>query len=234
MRLYRESVHHVSLASKIVSSGYTRTQLEFLSRLKSQTRAEHDRIEAVLGLMDGTVDRLKYRDRLLCFRAFYAPLEATLDAANDWGVWGIDLAPRRKTHLIDRDLRDLGVDDPGSLSWCSADALPALDSPAGRFGCLYVLEGATLGGQVILRHLERALGLDACHGARFFNGYGEHTGAMWKSFRSALASFAVSPSRQDEVVASAVDTFIKMREACVAAGKKEPDRAIDARIAGAV
>jgi len=83
-----------------------------------------------------------------------------------------------------------------------------------------------------LRHLDRALGLDACHGAGFFNGYGEHTRAMWKSFRSALAASAVSPSRQAEVVTAAVETFIKMREAWVAAGKKEPDGASSAPVGG--
>ena len=39
--------------------------------------------------------------------------------------------------------------------------LPPLETQADAFGCLYVLEGATLGGRVISRHIERALGLDA-------------------------------------------------------------------------
>lgn len=207
-------------------------QLDFLSRLKSHTRAEHDRIEAALGLMDGSVDRLTYRDRLLCFRSFYFPVEAALSAADDWRLWGVDFEMRRKAHLIDLDLGDLGFDDPRSLATYGEAALPALDSPARRFGCLYVLEGATLGGQVMLRHLERALGLNDCHGARFFNGYGEHTGAMWKSFRSAMVAFAVSQPRQDEVVTSAIETFIRMREACEA-GQAKADQA-SSRITGGV
>ena len=81
-------------------------------------------------------------------------------------------------------------------------------------GLTYVLEGATLGGRVISRHIERVLGLDAAHGARFFHGYGEQTGAMWKAFRAALSAFADQPTQEDQVVASAIATFAALRVWC--------------------
>jgi heme oxygenase len=51
-------------------------------------------------------------------------------------------------------------------------------------GTLYVIEGATLGGQVISRHLYRHLGFSANAGARFFNGYGDEaaTQQQWTLF----------------------------------------------------
>ncbi len=71
---------------------------------------------------------------------------------------------------------------------------------------MYVLEGATLGGQFIARHVERALGLAGGRGYSFFRGYGEDTGRMWRSFREELGDRAPA-LEADEIVASACGTF---------------------------
>jgi len=49
-------------------------------------------------------------------------------------------------------------------------------------GMMYPLEGSTLGGQVISKHLRRNLGLTPDHGARFFHGYGDDTESFWSAF----------------------------------------------------
>jgi heme oxygenase len=49
-------------------------------------------------------------------------------------------------------------------------------------GSMYVVEGATLGGQVISRSLERSSGFRDGHGYSFFQSYGKATGQQWKSF----------------------------------------------------
>ena len=53
-------------------------------------------------------------------------------------------------------------------------------------GCLYVLEGATLGGVVIRRHPEQKLRLGPDNGAAFFHAYGPDTGRRWREFCGAL------------------------------------------------
>jgi heme oxygenase len=45
--------------------------------------------------------------------------------------------------------------------------LPDIEDWPRMLGCLYVLEGATLGGQIISRHLQRTLHIDAINGAAF-------------------------------------------------------------------
>ncbi|MDT8295496.1 hypothetical protein RQ744_16070, partial [Roseomonas mucosa] len=55
------------------------------------------------------------------------------------------------------------------------------------FGALYVLEGSALGGQVILRRAEAALGLGPERGASFHASLGRPVGEGWRRFRQALA-----------------------------------------------
>ncbi len=191
-----------------------------LQRLKAATRAEHDAIEAALDLMAPRLTLTDYRRRLRRYHGFYAPLEPLIAAAADWPHWRLDMTARAKTAWLAADLFCLGDAGkhggapPAALPQCSE--LPPLDSPAAAFGCAYVLEGATLGGRVISRHIERALGLNAADGARFFHGYGDQTGVMWKAFRTALSAFSDQPCNEDRVVASAIATFAALRNWCAA------------------
>ncbi|MBC7548517.1 MAG: biliverdin-producing heme oxygenase, partial [Polaromonas sp.] len=86
-------------------------------------------------------------------------------------------------------------------------ALPDLATPLKLFGCLYVLEGATLGGQIITRHLHASLGLTPQSGGSFFSGYGPHTGSRWKEFCAHLTAFAAQLDSDAEIVDSANATF---------------------------
>ena len=183
-----------------------------LGRLRTETRHEHDAIVGVLDIMAPDLGLAVYRHQLARFYGFYQPLEAALASLVDWSQLKLDFDGRRKSHLLAADLDQLGIDAVGTLPMCSV--LPPVTSVAAGFGSLYVLEGATLGGQLISRHVKQTLGLDVLDGARFFNCYGERTGMMWKTFRSALVAFAVTPAAQDEVVASASATFKTLRYWC--------------------
>lgn len=183
----------------------------FLARLKAQTRREHAAIEGTLGLTDPALTLAAYRQRVAQFYGYFKPLEARF-AARGAPDWPIDLAPRRKLALLDADLRSLGL-DAVMLPLCTR--LPACDTLAGGLGCLYVLEGSTLGGQVIGMHLRSTLGIGPDTGARYFHGYGEQTAAMWKSLRAAVSAFAGDcPATQEAVIASANSTFRSLRHWC--------------------
>ncbi len=179
-----------------------------LSRLRAETRAEHEAIEADLDLTGGGLTRDRYRRILERFYGFYAPLEHAIRAVGGWADRDLELDARRKGPLLEADLRTLGVDAPTALPLC--DDLPPHVTPADCFGCLYVLEGSTLGGQFISRHVQHALGVTPATGGRFFHGYGDKTGEMWQSFRASVTGFVVSPADQDAAVAAAKDTFQKL------------------------
>lgn len=181
-------------------------------RLRYETRAEHDAIENTLGLMQASLSPATYQHCLTKFYGFYRPVERALatclTASGGAGV----LAGRRKVSLLRQDLQHLGVTDPDATPVCTA--LPALTTPAAAFGCLYVLEGATLGGQIISAHAAGCFGYTALQGAAFFHGYGSQTGAMWRAFGNSLTEFAADPATDDEIVAAALSTFQTLRLWC--------------------
>lgn len=178
-----------------------------MQRLKRDTRIYHEQIEQIVDLPSRLRSREGYRAVLVKFYGFYAPLEVGLRRIDGLALALSDVAVRRKAGLIARDLVALGVPaaELSTLSYC--DDLPALPDVAHALGCLYVLEGATLGGQIIARQLTDSLGVTADSGGAFFSGYGPATGPMWRSFGAGLAAYAATPEREAAVVTAARETF---------------------------
>ncbi len=87
-----------------------------------------------------------------------------------------------------------------------ARPLPALAVPsqAAALGVLYVLEGSTLGLQLVRRQLAPSHPA-ACEAGRFIRGHGEHTGRHWKAFIAMLDD--VPLQHWDEALAAAGATF---------------------------
>lgn len=189
---------------------------DILMRLRTESRAEHEAIERELDLVGPGLDRAAYIARLTQLYGFYAPLEDRLAARGVFAATflGPESRPQRKTPLLIADLSVLGAPAAAQLPLCTE--LPELAGAAEVLGCLYVLEGASLGGQVISRHLRKTLGIGPDSGGRFFQGYGAETGAHWRAFSAALVTFAQQhgPGQQDCMVRSAIATFRAMRAFC--------------------
>jgi len=116
-----------------------------------------------------------------------------------------DLSERYKSAYILEDLAKTGYPEEKLAD------LPVFDytfsSVSEALGFMYVIEGSTLGGRVLYKHIHQALGLNAENGARYFWGYGPQTGILWKSFIAALAGFAVEKDESVKIIESAVQTF---------------------------
>jgi heme oxygenase len=183
------------------------TGTTILSRLKHATAARHAAIESRSVLLDPGLSRAGYRACLQRFFGYYAPLEHRLLHSPAWCGAGLDYGYRYKTPQLAQDLAALGVtaDELDHAPLCNA--LPELCSTARLFGCLYVIEGATLGSQIVTRHLRAHLGLTPQTGGAFFNGYAERTGSRWKAFGVRLCTFAQASGTDEEIVAGANETF---------------------------
>jgi heme oxygenase len=182
----------------------TQTRPPILDLLRERTRAAHERAEAALPLLDPALDRDAYRAVLEGFWGFHAALEPRLRAVPGVEALGLRLDERRKLPRLERDLRVLGA-DPVRVP--VADRVPAPGGVAEALGCMYVLEGATLGGRVISRHLA-ARGIGPETGGAFFTGYGERTGEMWKAFSRVIGAYAAAhPDAEEAMVRAADDTF---------------------------
>lgn len=175
-----------------------------LKRLRSETSALHAELEQKLPLVDPRLSREGYRKILEGFFGYYAPLEAQLGGSAVWAELDFDFSARRKVPQLVADLGVLGK-APEELPRCAE--LPELVTIPQVLGCLYVIEGATLGGQIITRHLQANLGITPETGGAFFAGYGADTGARWQAFGAMITAAAERFGGEDEIVANANRTF---------------------------
>ncbi len=179
-----------------------------METLKEHTRALHTQIEARINLTHQLGSQADYQQLLARFYGFYEPLEAHLGARPD--VPSLALETRRKTPWLEHDLLQLGLHRAQLAQLPRCANLPALTTTAQTLGCLYVLEGATLGGQFIARLLKQQLSLEATNGAAFFNGYGGATGAQWKAFGAVVNAWAEQHGDEDLILQAARATFTTM------------------------
>jgi heme oxygenase len=191
--------------------------------LREHTQTSHQRLENKLDLL--RIEDLSTYGRVIArFYGFVEPLEAELSRIlAELQVLGVDFqderlsfAERLKTRWLEADLDylsgRLGISRE-VLTKASRPALPHFKSPASVLGCLYVVEGSTLGGQFLSAHFQKSLGLKPGEGLSYFSGYGAQTGKMWRSFLAFLEEQSQShPEWTDEILASANNTFEKMEE----------------------
>ena len=191
----------------------TRAKASALHRqLRQETAKLHHQLDAQLPLLHPHLSIGRYRDVLEVFLGFYAPLEDNLARLASSAVSRFGLSLRLRTELIERDLLALGASrrQVGELPRCTD--LPRLSCLEDLAGCLYVLEGACLGGQVIAPALQRRLGLDRETGASFFIGDAAATHARWKRVLDWLESLPSAGARVEDIVASACATFSALIE----------------------
>ena len=175
---------------------------DILPVLRAATGSAHQRLEDSVGIERRVADPAAYRRLLEIFLGFYRPLEHRLAALPGWQQYDLDFSARRKTPWLEADLVALG-----SSAVPDCDRLPPTASLANGFGCLYVLEGATLGGRQIT-----ALMNDCpvpATARRFFASYGAETGTRWREFIAALENYASSAdaAARVAVVQGAQETF---------------------------
>lgn len=176
-------------------------------QLRLHTRAQHERIEAALDIPASIRNYNDYVRLLGAFYGFYLPLETALflheAALSDIGV---KLSVRRKAHRVRDDLQSLRVSGEAidKLALCSSPALPTWRH---ALGSLYVVEGSTLGGQVIARQLRHHLNLQPHLHLRFFLAYGPRTGTMWRAFVTSLNELNLAAEETADVLQGAAETF---------------------------
>lgn len=172
--------------------------------LSAATSLLHRRLEARLPF--ATTDVAVYRRTLQAYYGFYQPLEQLLAGVAP-RISGIDWAQRIKAPALRRDLRVLGLSSLEIDTLPRCQTLPHLHSEAQALGVLYVIEGATLGGQALRDQIKTQLDLDTDTGAGFMNVYGSHTNALWRAFLARLSQVQ-EPGDTAQAIATAQQTFI--------------------------
>lgn len=176
-----------------------------LAKLKDATREQHEGLENTVNVMDQMFSMEDYKKLLTKFYRFYSSIEPEIDKV-DLSETGYDFDERRKLPKIEADLKNLGVFETAQEMprW---NGVPPIENAAQAFGSLYVMEGATLGGQIINRHLKEHLGISPENGGAFFSGYGAETGPKWKEFMNIANTYAEDGTQDDVIIESAKQTF---------------------------
>jgi heme oxygenase len=180
-----------------------------LHRLKQETREAHDRLEAALELLAEPLCETRFARILERFWGFHSVWEPTVGRALGDDAF---LAPRLKLHCLEADLLALGRsrEEIERLPRCfeASQLTPLARRPAAALGSLYVLEGSTLGGQVITRALQ-GVPWAPSRGLTYFDPYGPRTGEMWREFRDYAAARS-TPAADAEMIAAARATFERL------------------------
>lgn len=116
-----------------------------------------------------------------------------------------DLSERRKSKSLFRDFQALDYRKPNQKKIFHLSK-EEVQTPF-ALGILYVIEGSTLGGKVIYKHIQKTLGLNEKSGAAYFYGYGEKTGELWKNFLFQLTEYEQLNQNGDRIIAGANFAF---------------------------
>ena len=156
--------------------------------LKQATQQNHNELEQLMyvhEIMSGTLSVQQYKEILTTNYIVHKTFEDELySAVSPQLVQQLNLDKRRKLDALIADMQEMQI------------ALPSIESPENiRFGktdaeilgALYVLEGATLGGSVIVKRLKTNSNFVALNpGFHYYQVYGAELIPYWKSFCEIL------------------------------------------------
>jgi heme oxygenase len=184
---------------------------DVLRMLRTGTAAEHEDVERTLDLLDPALSRPRLTTVLSRMHGFWLAAEAGLDEWSRCCPEDAEAArwpERRRAGLFAADLHALGA-----AAGDAATGLAPLEGTDEALGRLYVLEGSTLGGAFIDRHLS---GLPQLAGVRLrsFSPYGAETGAMWHAFRRTARDRIAGGGHPQAMVTSARATFGALADWC--------------------
>jgi heme oxygenase (biliverdin-IX-beta and delta-forming) len=172
-----------------------------IQRLKQETEADHYNVEGAVPLMHQGLNIAEY---VQCLQRIYGVVtvweERAAAIAPAW-LQPVLLARQRRP-LLDQDLAWFGVTEKDD----QRPTLPEMNDLPSLFGTMYVMEGSTLGGQFIARHVEAALHLSEGRGNAYFRGHGSQTGPLWKEFTEML-KLRIPDEQTNAVVVSAKAMF---------------------------
>jgi heme oxygenase (biliverdin-IX-beta and delta-forming) len=180
-----------------------------LALLKQETARHHEAVELAgfsEPIMNGSLTPDQYRALLKGQYLAHKALEPLVTAffSKNGELEGYSYQPRLQ--LIEKDL---GIFGPLP----EEDALPAgnrpasCNTPAEAVGMCYVLEGASMGGAMIRKALERNSRLTAYQPFHFFEFQKEHGLRHWRAFSSAASAWEAGKDEIRTTIVAAQDVF---------------------------
>ena len=178
---------------------------DFLTVLRNATSQQHTQLESTdlsKKLLSDFVTTGDYKNYLLKMKDIIAYCEEAIFLLVENVI--TDINSRRKLALIQHDLACLQADVNASNLF--QPIKKDITTPY-ALGFMYVVEGSTLGGRIILKHLKAKLGISEEECGTFFAGYKASTGIRWKDFLHALTLYTSQNNDANEIIEGAKDAF---------------------------
>lgn len=179
------------------------TATNFLQQLRANTSLSHTRLEALAisqAIVSAELTKKQYATYLSLMHDVIRDVEDFVFPVISNNI--TDIEQRQKVGWLESDFQ--------------AMSLVPSQKPTpfqGRFnvpfalGVMYVLEGSTLGGRVILKNVEKSLGFNPENGARYFAGYGNSTGSYWKNFLEMILRYEADSGETEAIIQGATFAF---------------------------
>lgn len=149
--------------------------------LKEQTKQQHDDTEAKLQsqkIFDKSYTLDDYKTLLIHNYKLISRYEPQIhNQLQNYPELKLEL--RSKIDALKTDLDHLNIKTDNEVS------IHNLENEAEAFGALYVMEGSTLGGNVIAKQLKRNPEFENVE-FNYFGVYGENTGPYWQEFKAII------------------------------------------------
>ncbi len=185
--------------------------LNVMAELKTKTHSAHKELEKLhcfkrLFSDDYQID--EYSRLLGSFYGVFCAVEPLLFSNLPADQQPL-LRHRVKTPCLKLDLAVFGK-NPHDLPSCQN--IPDLETFGKKMGALYVLEGSTLGGRIIGKHLSNHFGAQVGPALNFYGCYGQNVDVEWRSFIHIMDSHFSGEPAVDEVVQAACATFAGLQQ----------------------
>lgn len=179
----------------------------FIQNLRDSTADCHKQLELnslSQALLSNNVNKTIYCSYLIQLYSFVNGFEQYIYP--ELGQHFLNIPLRKKAFFIEEDLKAHGIAfDKHALleEGFFRNTYPDIYLAS---GALYVLEGSTLGGQIIVKHLQKTMPSGSIN-ATYFSGYQHKTGSMWKEFLQQLTALPQSTQQEEQIIKGAITTF---------------------------
>lgn len=177
-----------------------------LSRLRAETRPDHDAVESSIPLMGPDLTRDLYNAVLFRLLGMVEAWEGVAQSSLPKQLLPF-VRERNRADLLREDLAELGH----SALHPPQPTLPEFETTAELLGAMYVMEGSRLGGQLIARHIDAALGLQGGRGSTYFRGFGDQNKSKWTQFTRLLQT-EISDDNSEDAIRGAKKMFATFGE----------------------
>ena len=211
----------LNIKSNDMKPGLFGQQLTLMEELKAATFPAHARLQTAPffpALAACQLPLESYVGQLRALAAIHGVLEPSLAGCADARVASVWQADMRKVPQLQQDLRyfepravaDLREAAEATLKTVEHLRLHSLEQPLALLGWLYVLEGSTLGAQVLRSIYARAFLLTGEEGLAYLHPYGKAVHIRWAEYQQRMNALRLSAEERAQIIAAANEFFARL------------------------